>query len=612
VDNISSDLTKGANAVIRYHKINVLLEHEDRMIISESAAITVFNKRSDYILKFYEGYNESSDRITDIVLEYLDASGNVIEKVKPKRIEEVTPGDGMSLISDQKAKYFGYEATNFPITIKYSFVKVSSNTIYMPSWYPILASRLSVENSSFRIENNTPVEIETQENNLEDYNVIRNGPLSFELKNAKHISIERYGPALDNLMPIIVVRPDVFHFEGKKGSFKDWNEYGKWVYQDLLVPRMTLDENEIRTSLASVIETEDNKYKIAKSIYEFVQSNTRYVLISLEDGGLAPLTTKEVHEKKYGDCKALTFYTQSLLSAYGIGSSYVVNHAGLQKKSLDSDFCSRQSNHIILMVPLESDTLWMDCTNNDAPFNFLGAFTDDRVVLAVNESGGKLVRTPKYGADLYKDIAKTVITIADNGSISVDYNIVNHGIAMDRRQFFYNQSEEEKIDDLKEDFDHLLNLKISNLEIDVDKDNLMSTEHFVIESGQYGEQAGQYYIIPMRFEPLSVPNLGKKKTRKHPILFERAYKEIKEDTYIVPQGFIPNLNIKDVNYEGEYGKYSRTIEKLSDTKFVIKRSFELAEGEYPAADYLKVKSFFNKIRKEELAKMNIEKKIIRP
>ena len=41
---------------------------------------------------------------------------------------------------------------------------------------------------------------------------------------------------------------------------------------------------------------------------------------------------------------------------------------------------------------MPGDTIWLDCTSNDDPFNFLGDFTDDRLALQVDESGGTLVR----------------------------------------------------------------------------------------------------------------------------------------------------------------------------------------------------------------------------
>ena len=53
------------------------------------------------------------------------------------------------------------------------------------------------------------------------------------------------------------------------------------------------------------------------------------------------MPVNDVHELKYGDCKALSFYTQALLDLYGIQSDYVVVEAGDSHKiSFLNDFHS--------------------------------------------------------------------------------------------------------------------------------------------------------------------------------------------------------------------------------------------------------------------------------
>jgi len=613
-DKISDDLKKGANAVVRFHHQVVKLERTNLMTVKETAAITVLNKRADHFLNFYKGFKASSDNISNIVLEYLDASGQVIAKVKPKEIEEVTPPDGISLISDHKAKYFGYESNSYPITIKYSFERKSTTTLFLPTWRPIPGHRVSVETSKYSFINATDSKIVTHEVNTEGLEIERNELLQYSLKNAKRIISERYDPHFGDVAPMIYFRSEQFSFEDIPGAFDNWATYGKWYYERLMKPRMNLNNDKVLVEVNKIISPDLPKKDIVKHIYEYIQENTRYILVGLDEGGLVPMPSQDVHDLKYGDCKALTFYTQALLNLYDIRSNYVINEANPSNQiSFLPEYCDAlQGNHIILQVPLEQDTLWMDCTSNDNPFNFLGTFTDDRKVLAVNAKGGTLVNTPKYGIDLYQDIVKADINVAVNGSISVDYNLTNHGLAMTERQFFYRKGDEDQVKELKEDYDHLINLSISNLEIEIDKDNLTSIEKFNLECDQYGEHAGQYYIIPVKFESLSVPNFGKRKTRVHPILFERSFRETKEDTYKMPPGFIPNMTDLDLMYKGEYGMYTRSVEQLSTTKFVVKRVFELNEGEYPASEYLKIKAFFNKIRKAELSKMTIEKKTIRP
>ena len=98
----------------------------------------------------------------------------------------------------------------------------------------------------------------------------------------------------------------------------------------------------------------------------------RYVSIQLGIGGFKPSAAKFVDEKKYGDCKALTNYMKNLLSVVGIASYPALINAGYNKYPADTRFPSDPFNHVILCVPMEKDTVWLECTSNNAKAGFFG------------------------------------------------------------------------------------------------------------------------------------------------------------------------------------------------------------------------------------------------
>ena len=158
-----------------------------------------------------------------------------------------------------------------------------------------------------------------------------------------------------------------------------------------------------------------------------MQQKTRYISIQVGIGGWKPMLASEVDRLGYGDCKALTNYTRALLSEVGITSYYAKIYAGRGKrKSLDGNLVSQQSNHVILMVPFERDTTWLECTNQKIPFGHLGSFTDDRDALVITPEGGMLIKTPKIPVEENIQNMSGDLTIQENGDLAADIDLTRY------------------------------------------------------------------------------------------------------------------------------------------------------------------------------------------
>jgi hypothetical protein len=193
---------------------------------------------------------------------------------------------------------------------------------------------------------------------------------------------------------------------------------GEWINQ-LNAGRDALSVNTIN-KIKDLVKDEQDDLGKARKIYEYLQNNTRYVSIQLGIGGLQPFEASKVEKNGYGDCKALTNYTKSMLKAVGIESYYTLVNAGQNASAIVTDFPSLQFNHAFLCLPINQDTVWLECTDQQIPFGYLGYFTNDRHVLVINEKGGNLVKTPATTPFQNVQSSKITVNLHSNGNATAD------------------------------------------------------------------------------------------------------------------------------------------------------------------------------------------------
>ncbi len=610
VDNISKELSAKANAVFRKDVTSVVLHSDKKYTAAHEQVITIMNKKGDGYANFAEFYKEGSTQIKSPYIKIYDKDGKLLRKVKSKDVEDFAAHDGMSLISDGRMKVFSYQPTSYPVTVAMSWIEESSNTLSLPTWWPIRGANVSVEKSSYHFTNKTSIKIRAGERNLEDYNIDKLNDYSYQLENQPVVHGESYVPSLYDRVPMVFVAPVSFNYEGYEGSYQSWEEFGGWIHNELLDDKADLKKHAAKSELGPILEGITDKREIIKKIYDFVQENTRYILIGLDEGGLVPLSAQKVHEVKYGDCKALSFYMKSLLDVYGIESNYVIVRAGSDKpEDIFKEYPHvSPANHVILNAPLENDTIWLDCTSHDNPFNFLGSFTDDRLALQVNESGGTLVRTPAYGKESNATIIKADVTLTADGDIATDLDIEAYGLKIDK-VIYLKKLKSKEFDEyvnqyLLAKFD---NLELSNHEFSLDEEEVMTTEQYSFSATKYGERAGDYMILESAFMPFDIPRLKKDSNRENLISFPRAEQLISDVVYNVPVGFHCALP-EPIVIDGEFGSYVQKVEQVDAGIFKVHRSFVLNKGEYDADRYKEVKFFFDKIRKAERGKLSLSAK----
>ena len=126
---------------------------------------------------------------------------------------------------------------------------------------------------------------------------------------------------------------------------------------------------EVRTKAEELTKGLSSDLEKTEALYDYVAKNFRYVSLSLGVGRYQPHAASEVLHDQYGDCKDKHTLLASLLEAEGLHASSVLINS---TRKLDPDVPSpSQFDHVITMLPLGKQEIWMDTTSEVAPFRLL-------------------------------------------------------------------------------------------------------------------------------------------------------------------------------------------------------------------------------------------------
>ena len=151
----------------------------------------------------------------------------------------------------------------------------------------------------------------------------------------------------------------------------------------------------------------------ARTLYNWVSKNIRYVSVTLGSGGYVPHSAEEVLHNEYGDCKDHTILLEALLRASGIESVPALINAG-DSYTLSTVGVSSPLNHVISYLPTLD--LYVDSTAKFAPFGTLPFDDSDKPVVLT--SLGRIGRTPRIGAK--DNLVRTDISIVVQPDGSID------------------------------------------------------------------------------------------------------------------------------------------------------------------------------------------------
>lgn len=598
---IPKELLPYASAVIRNAQEAVEVKGLDNSVYYVKKIITVLNKNGDKAANIALFYNKLSS-IKYAKGELYDASGNLLFKFGERDFKNEYAEDGFSLYQDEQVKYYSPPVTQYPYTIEYEYEVRFKETLDIPDWEPNPQTGIAVENSKYSVTCKPDFNIRYKEINMPgSVNVSTNkdGFKTYEwhINGLKAVKPEPYSPPDQKYLSVVKVAPEKFAFGDMNGSFANWNELGKWMNNQLLANRQNLSPETVEQVKTLTAGITDPKLK-AKKIYEYMQNRTRYVSIQIGTGGYQPFPASDVDNLKYGDCKALVNYTQALLKAVGIESWYCQVEADRdQKINYLTDFASMdQGNHIILCLPFKNDTTWCDCTSEVIPFGYLGAFTDDRIVMACTPEGGKLMHTPKYTTQDNLIASKVNAILDTDGSVTADINTAYNGAYYEYLDDIIQESPTEKTKAMQHIYP-INNMQVNKLDIVQDKSlKPVTNSHLNIKAYEYASvNDGKMYFLPAlthRITESQVPH--QVHNRITDTYINEGVTEDDEITFTLPDGYKLANEPENIDTRKPFGVY-KTTTTIDGNKLTYHRIFKLIDGTYSKDAYSDLVDFFQDV-----------------
>ncbi|MDT0649823.1 DUF3857 domain-containing protein [Autumnicola edwardsiae] len=596
---LDPSLTANANAVIRKNSIEVEVLAVNKMLIRRKKIITVLNKKGDGFAVASTFYDNNRTIKNQEAFIY-NSFGDEVQHYKKRDFKDQSAVGGSTFHSDERVSYLNYTPRSYPYTILFESEIETNSTIFLPPWKPVYGFYASVENSSYQLLNPAKIPIRFDERNLENFAINKETSeheLSYSVKNIPAYVPENWAPDLEQFTPGVLIALNNFALVGVTGNATNWRELGKWQYDNLLKGRDKLPEGTI-SKIASLTKDAKTIEQKAEIIYKYVQENTRYISVQLGIGGWEPMLSEDVDRLGYGDCKALTNYTKALLESQGIPSNYAVVYAGEEKQNIDADFASMQGTHVILNIPREEEDIWLECTSQTMPFNYLGDFTDDRDVLLVKPEGGEIVRSKIYTASENLRKSSSEIILQPNGAFTTNFERRSNGI------FYGNiyriKDQQAAIQDIvyKEDWGHLQGLKIASVGYNDDKDKKQFTEELHFTGQKYATKAGKRLLLPVSFLNLNTFNTAGDVERKLPLEIRRGKTIVDRFSFVLPEGFEVESIPQSASITSEFGNLDLQLDLIEDEeekKIEVMREFQLKKGLWPAEAYVKFRDFISRV-----------------
>lgn len=544
-------------------------------------------------IKVFQSPEEQFDlefaRVTDL-------DGNRLRKLRRKDVKTRSAFSRSTFYQDNMIQEFELMWNTYPYILEYAYTKETDEYLSVTRWTPLNYCDVPTVQATLKVITPPGLDLNIyasdkltqQVNKLEDQVIY-----TWKSESPKDRKSQILAPPKQEWIPKVFITPTSFKL-GVEGTAASWADFGKW-YADLNRGMDELPETEI-TNIKKLTEGLQDTTEIVSKIYHYLQDHTRYINVSIEEGGLKSYPASYVCDNKYGDCKALTTYMKAMLKSLGIQSHYAIINAGNNAVRVQPDVPGSQFNHVILAVPMANDTLWLENTSNSNPFNYLGTFTQNRQTLLVDDENSRLVKTPQLTPADVLDYKKITYFKNEQGEYQLAADLVLRSKLAGRARYAHKNGKDDMLRDVMDKSVGLTSFKPKRHKIKTigrESDSVVFSVLGPVKSPL--RKIGKWKVInPLH---IALPDFEKPEERYLPVRFSYPVNTVRVNYYPLDILGTGEMQLpENTSFESQYGSYVARFEQTENT-LKVREQLSLNAMDIKLDDYQAFFSFIQKIRK---------------
>lgn len=531
---------------------------EKEIIVLSDKASGIYNKGRVYHgsfdeVKLIEAYTKVPD-------------GNKYKKIKVTEFKTESSQSNSVFYDDSKETVFDFpSSTQGSLCYQKSIIAEKDIHLLTPFYF---SNYLPALNTSFTIEFPSNVDLKYMVKNdaskviniQEDFKS-RTKKLTFTATNLKDREYYNNAPGFSYTEPHVIfyISSYTSNDDKKITIFETLKDFYKWNFSHL----KTVNK-ESNTELEKLTDSITQKAKTprdkAKLIFNWVQSNIKYV--AFEEGleGFVPRQAKDVCNKKYGDCKDMA----SLLTVMLNNAKIKAYYTWIGTRDIAYDYNDVHlpitDNHMICAANIDDTWFFLDATDPHCIFGMpTHGIQNKQALIAIDDENFVIERVPIMENKKNEVLDSTIISIVQGnlkGNISIHFSGY---CGSDTYNFLEHRDITQTKDYVKARISKGSNKFLMN-EYRVNKydaDNKKLSLHANFEIPGYAKQIGDEIYINLNLDKLQANTFIDTAKRKVDVEYSYKYNWQQCTVLNIPEGY--EIGYLPKNYTNNSGDFGMTI-----------------------------------------------------